>query len=89
MLTWALNAALWLLALSLVLCFVRLALGPGLPDRILALDTLYVNAIAFLVVFGIRTSSGHYFEAALLIALFGFAATVAFAAYLLRGNVLE
>ena len=89
MLSLALEVSLALLALSLVLCCVRLALGPSLPDRILALDTLYVNAIAFLVLFGMRTNSPDYFEAALLIAMFGFVGTVAFAKYLLRGDIIE
>jgi multicomponent K+:H+ antiporter subunit F len=68
---------------------VRLAAGPTLPDRILALDTLYINAIAFLVVFGVRVESAIYFEAALLIAMMGFVGTVALAKYLLRGDIIE
>jgi multicomponent K+:H+ antiporter subunit F len=89
MLNPALDLALGALALSMTLCFLRLALGPGLPDRILALDTLYVNAIAFLVLFGLRLDSPVYFEAALLIAMFGFVGTVALAKYLLRGDIIE
>jgi multicomponent K+:H+ antiporter subunit F len=82
----ALDLSLALVALSMALCFLRLALGPTLPDRILALDTLYINGIAFLVVFGVRSI---YFEVALLIAMFGFVGTVAFAKYLLRGDIIE
>lgn len=89
MLNLALDIALGVLALSMSLCFLRLAIGPGLPDRILALDTLYVNAIAFLVIFGLRADDPVYFEVALLIAMFGFVGTVALAKYLLRGDIIE
>ena len=85
----ALDLSLGMLAVSMTLCFLRLAAGPTLPDRILALDTLYVNAIGFLVLFGLRVGSQVYFEAALLIAMFGFVGTVALAKYLLRGDIAE
>lgn len=67
----------------------RLLVGPGAPDRILALDTLYVNTIALLVLMGIHLSSALYFEAALLIAMMGFVGTVALCKYLLRGDIIE
>lgn len=89
MLSLAIDLSLALVALSMALCFLRLARGPDLPDRVLALDTLSVNAIAFLVLFGLRTRTNLYFEAALLIAMLGFVATVAFAKYLLRGDIIE
>ena len=89
MLSIALDITLAVVALSMALCFVRLAAGPSLPDRILALDTLSVNAIAFLVVFGMRVHASIYFEVALLIAMLGFVGTVALAKYLLRGDIIE
>jgi multicomponent K+:H+ antiporter subunit F len=89
MLSGVLDITLAVVALSMTLCFVRLAAGPSLPDRILALDTLAVNSIAFLVVFGIRVGTAVYFEVALLIAMLGFVGTVALAKYLLRGDVIE
>ena len=76
-------------ALALALNAWRLFRGPGLPDRILALDTLAINAIAFLIVLGLRGATSVYFEVALLIAMFGFVGTAAFAKYLLRGNIIE
>jgi multicomponent K+:H+ antiporter subunit F len=88
-LSFAVDISLAIVALSMLLCFVRLAAGPTLPDRMLALDTLYINAIAFLVVFGVRSASAVYFEAALLIAMMGFVGTVALAKYLLRGDMIE
>lgn len=78
-----------LVALAFALSFWRLIKGPDAPDRILALDTLYVNTIAFLVLFGIHLGSAIYFEAALLIAMMGFVGTVALCKYLLRGAVIE
>jgi multicomponent K+:H+ antiporter subunit F len=89
MLSLALDVALAMVAVAMLLCFVRLAAGPTLPDRILALDTLYINAIAFLVIFGVRVHTTVYFEAALLIAMMGFVGTVALAKYLLRGDIIE
>lgn len=76
-------------ALALLLTFCRLLRGPSLVDRVLALDTLYVNALALLIVLGIALGDPVFFEAALLIAVFGFVGTVAASRYLLRGNVVE
>jgi multicomponent K+:H+ antiporter subunit F len=67
----------------------RLFRGPGLPDRILALDTLYVNAIALLVLFGIQHDTQLLFEAALVVALLGFIGTVALSKYVTRGDIIE
>ena len=89
MLNLALDITLAMVALSIALCFVRLVAGPSLPDRILALDTLAVNAVAFVAVFGIRMRTAIYFEVALLIAMMGFVGTVALAKYLLRGDIIE
>lgn len=89
MLTTAINIALLLLGIAIALNLWRLILGPSLPDRILALDTMYINAIALLVLFGIYQGSMLYFEAALLIAVMGFVGTVALSKYLLRGDIIE
>lgn len=78
-----------IIGLALVLTLARLIKGPDVPDRILALDTLYINAIALLVLLGIWLGSDLYFEAALLIAVMGFVGTVAVAKYLLRGDIIE
>ncbi len=64
-------------------------LGPSKPDRILALDTLYVNTVALLVLLGIHLGSNLYFEAALLIAMIGFVGTVALSKFLTRGDIIE
>jgi len=72
---------------ALVLAFGRLLRGPTAPDRILALDTMYVNAMALLVLVGIEFDSALYFEAALIIAMLGFVGTVALAKYVVSGRI--
>lgn len=89
MLTTALTLAFALVAAAFAMSFYRLLAGPSAPDRILALDTLYINAIALLVLLGIALASPLYFEAALLIALVGFVGTVALCKFLLRGDIIE
>ncbi len=89
MLSIAVSLAFGLVAAALALSLWRLLRGPDKPDRILALDTLYVNAIAILVLLGIHLDSSLYFEAALLIAMMGFVGTIALSKYLLRGDIIE
>ena len=85
----ALGIAVFIVGVASVLSLIRLLIGPSTPDRILALDTLYVNTIALVILFGLRQGSMLYFEAALLIAVMGFIGTVALSKYLLRGDVME
>ncbi|MBE0492823.1 MAG: K+/H+ antiporter subunit F [Thiomicrospira sp.] len=89
MLATVLPIAFALVSLAFVLSLVRFIKGPDLPDRILALDTLYINAIALLILLGLYLGSALYFEAALLIAVMGFVGTVALSKYLLRGDIME
>ncbi|MBY0473705.1 MAG: K+/H+ antiporter subunit F [Nitrosomonas sp.] len=81
--------ALGLVTAAVAMSFWRLMCGPSMPDRILALDTLYINTIALLMLLGIHLGSALFFEAALLIALMGFIGTVALCKYLLRGDIIE
>jgi multicomponent K+:H+ antiporter subunit F len=76
-------------ALAMLFALIRLFRGPSAQDRVLALDTFYINGMSMLLILGVRTSSTVYFDVALLIALFGFASTVALAKFLLRGEVIE
>ncbi|WP_445939937.1 K+/H+ antiporter subunit F [Pseudomonas sp.] len=89
MLAYVIPLCLVIIGMALILTTARLIIGPDLPDRILALDTLYINAIVMLVLFGVWLGSNLYFEAALLIAVMGFIGTVAVAKYLLRGDIIE
>lgn len=77
------------LALGQILSMVRLVLGPTPGDRILALDTMVINALGLVVVLGIHLGVQIYFEVALLVAMLGFVSTVALARFLLRGDIIE
>jgi multicomponent K+:H+ antiporter subunit F len=85
----AVAVALAMLTLALALNLWRLLRGPSAVDRVVALDTMYINTVALLVLLGIARGSSLYFEAALLIALLGFVGTVALCKYLLRGDIIE
>ena len=88
-LAWALNFAFGAVALAIAIAALRLLKGPEATDRVLALDTLYINVVAIVILLGIRYGTELFFEAALLVALLGFASTVALARYLSRGDVIE
>ncbi|MCR9150588.1 MAG: K+/H+ antiporter subunit F [Rhodobacteraceae bacterium] len=75
--------------LGLLLNLWRVLTGPAASDRILALDTMVINAIALLILLGIRQGSAIYFEVSMLFALVGFVSTVAYCRFLLRGDVIE
>lgn len=85
----AIIIAFILITASLVMNLYRMAAGPRTMDRVVALDTMYINAIAMIVLMGIKLDSSLYFEAALLIAMMGFAGTVALSKYFLRGDIIE
>lgn len=89
LLVWAIFLAQILLVIAMACAAYRLLRGPRAQDRVLGLDTLYVNATMLLLTFGIRAGSTLYFEAALIIALLGFVATAALAKFLMRGEVIE
>ena len=78
-----------LLGFAMACATFRVLWGPRAQDRVLGFDSLYVNTMLFLLVFGVGSGSALYFEAALIIALLGFVSTVALAKFLLRGEVIE
>jgi multicomponent K+:H+ antiporter subunit F len=86
---WALNFALAAVGLATLLCGWRLLRGPSAIDRVLALDTLYINVVAIVILLGIQRRTSLLFEAALIVAMLGFVSTVALARYLSRGDVIE
>jgi multicomponent K+:H+ antiporter subunit F len=86
---WALAVAQVLLGMAMLLSTYRLMRGPRAQDRVASLDSLYANAMLLMVVFGIRTGTTLYFEAALIVALVGFASSSALAKFLMRGEVIE
>ena len=85
----ALNFALGTVALAMLLVGLRLLRGPEATDRILALDTLYINAVALVILLGLRWKTPLLFEAALIVAMLGFVSTVALARFVSRGDVMD
>jgi multicomponent K+:H+ antiporter subunit F len=85
----AIVVAFLALAAGQTLSMVRLVMGPTSGDRILALDTMVINALGLVVVLGIHQGVQVYFEVTLLIAMLGFVSTVALARFILRGDIIE
>lgn len=88
-LAWAITTAQIILGFAMACAAWRVAIGPRAQDRVLGLDTLYVNAMLLLVTYGIQTGRTLYFEAALAIGVLGFTGTVALSKFLMRGEVIE
>jgi multicomponent K+:H+ antiporter subunit F len=88
-LVWSLLTAQIMLGLAFICAAWRVARGPRAQDRVVGLDTLYVNGMLLLLTFGIRSGTDIYFEMALVIALLGFVSTAALAKFLMRGEVIE
>ena len=89
MLNYMLGAAGAMLIIAMGCNMWRLLRGPDVTDRVLALDTLYINAVALLVLTGAVSGKQLFYEAAILIALLGFVGTVSLAKFLLRGDIIE
>ncbi|WP_417804602.1 K+/H+ antiporter subunit F [Thalassospira lucentensis] len=89
MIDYALNFGFICVSLALLMNLWRLTMGPTTADRILAVDTMTINAIALLVMYGIAKGTSMYFEGALLLAMFGFVSTVAYCKFILRGDIIE
>jgi multicomponent K+:H+ antiporter subunit F len=89
MMTFALYVTAASVIVAMAMNMVRLLRGPHDEDRVLAVDTLYLNSIALIVLLGTAFGSAMYFEIALLIAMMGFVSTVALAKYLDRGNLMD
>ncbi|KAE9631445.1 K+/H+ antiporter subunit F [Parasedimentitalea maritima] len=76
-------------ALAVLMNLWKVLFADAIADRILALDTMFINAIALMVLYGIALGTGIYFEAAMIVAMLGFVSTVAYARFILRGNIIE
>lgn len=85
----AVVASMYVVGLAMLFALVRLLRGPTVPDRVLALDTLFVAAIAELVLLGMHLGTAVYFEAALIIAMLGFVSTVVLSKYVIRRDIVE
>jgi len=89
MLNTVLPIVIGMVVLAMALNLWRLARGPSLPDRILALDTLGINVIGLVMLLDIALGTAVYFEAALIIAMMGFVGTVALCKFILSGDIIE
>jgi len=89
LMNYALTGAFIVVGLCQLMAMVRVVIGPGTGDRILALDTMVVNAIGLIVLMGLAQGTRIYFEASLIIAMLGFVSTVAYARFVLRGDIIE
>lgn len=89
LMNWCLMVAFVIVAVSQIMAMIRLWKGPSTGDRILALDTMVINAIGLIVLLGIYQGTQIYFEAILIIAMLGFVSTVAYARFVLRGDIIE
>lgn len=89
MIGYAITFCFGCIGLALLMNLWRLAVGPSMPDRILALDTMTINAIALIVLYSLMSDTSILFEAAILFAMVGFISTVAYCKFLLRGDVIE
>ncbi|MGR3637553.1 MAG: K+/H+ antiporter subunit F [Shimia sp.] len=85
----ALNFAVFCFSVALFLNLWRITRGPTQADRILALDTMVINIIALLVLYGIFERTAVYYEASMLVAMVGFVSTVAYCRFVLRGDIIE
>lgn len=89
MIHFAITGAMMVVGVSMLMALYRVLRGPTVPDRILALDTLNIAAIAELMLFGMHLGTAIYFEAALVIALLGFVTTVVLSKYVIRRDIVE
>lgn len=88
-LPYVLGICLIMICISMLLCLVRLVFGPSIVDRLLALDTLFLNATGLVIVLGIYWTTTQLFEGALLVTMLGFVSTVALARYFTTGHVID
>jgi multicomponent K+:H+ antiporter subunit F len=89
MIAYALLFAMTCFGLGLLMNLWLIIKGPGRADRVLALDTMVINVIALLVLYGIYEGTAVYYEASMLMAMVGFVSTVAYCRFILRGDIIE
>ncbi len=75
-----------MLLVAFAVCFVRVVLGPTLPDRVIALDMAATVVVALILVHCVESGSFYYIPAAICIALLSFVGTVALAIYIQKGG---
>lgn len=88
-LPYVLMLSIFAISVSVFTCLYRLVVGPSVVDRLLALDTLFLNTTCLIIVLGIYWATTNLFEAALVVAMLGFVSTVALARYFTTGHVID
>lgn len=89
MIAMALHFGFACFGIGTLMCVWRIAKGPTSADRILALDTIVINVIAWLILYGVHKGTAIYYEASMLVAMVGFVSTVAYCRFVLRGDIIE
>ena len=89
MITYASWVAFACFGAAILMCLWRILTARGVGARVLALDTLVINTIALMILYGLAQETEIFFEAAMIIAMLGFVSTVAYARFKLRGNIIE
>jgi len=85
----ALPLATAMFVVAMLLSAWRLLRGPGLPDRVLALDTLYINSLPLLILIGLQRDNTLYFEVAMVVSMLGFVSTVVLSKYIANGGIVR
>jgi len=83
---WVVSVVFLLLIIGLVLSFIRLARGPSLADRVVALELIALITVALILTHAIATDVSDFIDVALVLALTGFMAAIGFARFLERGG---
>jgi len=83
------NAGLVVLAFSLLLCFVRLYLGPNPPNRTVAFDTIAIHAVGIIVLVAMASKAPSLLDAAIVTAVLGFVGTMMFARYMENSDLKD
>ncbi|HUP44072.1 MAG TPA: monovalent cation/H+ antiporter complex subunit F [Thermoanaerobaculia bacterium] len=73
-----------MISLALILAFIRMARGPSVADRVVALDLIGILSVGIIILYDVATSLPVFLDAAIVLALVGFAGTIAFAKYIER-----
>jgi len=88
-LTWAVDASFVMVMLSIGLGFYRIARGPTLADRVVALDMMTVSVVAFCGLYAIFAGDPAFIDVAIVVALIGFLATAALARFAERARLRD
>ncbi len=78
-----------ILAVSLMICFVRLYIGPNPPNRAVAFDTIAIHAVGIFALSAMRSDARARLEAAIVTAVLGFVGTMMFARYIEKSDVRD